>query len=523
MNYVLGVDIGTYSSKGVLLSADGEVVAEAAAQHELSMPEDGHVEHDAERIWWGDFRTITRELLETPGVRAADIAAVGASGIAPCVLPVDGSGTPLRPAILYGVDTRATAEIHWLNDRLGTDWVLRHARTRLDSQSAGPKILWVRNHEPEVWKSTRCIMTASGYLAFRLTGNTAIDHYTAAFYAPLYDLESRQWNAEASRVICPLELLPRLAWTSDVIGKVTREAARETGLSEGTPVIAGTADASAEAVGAGVTEIGDTMIMFGSSVFMINWSRTLPGDGVFWSAPALTPETFAVAAGMSTAGSLTRWFRDQLGPGAGRGERGSADGAADSDDAGALARDYQELMAAAAAVAPGSEGLLALPYFSGERTPIKDPLARGVIAGLTLRHTRAQIYRALLESVAMGVRHNVERMEESGVSHRNLVTIGGGTKNGLWMQIVADVLGRRHTARHTAGASFGDAILAAAGSGMLESLSAARRWVPAGTSYTPDSDRHALYTEMFDDYLRLYEATREIIHRRASARDPRSM
>ncbi|MBU8913288.1 MAG: FGGY-family carbohydrate kinase [Spirochaetales bacterium] len=502
MKYLLGVDIGTYSSKGVLLSSEGELAAEASVEHDLIIPQTGYAEHDAEHTWWGDFTTICRTILSAAShesVVAGDIVAVGVSGIAPCVLPVDRGGRPLRNAILYGVDTRATAEIDTLNNDLGIDWIREHAGTDLDSQSAGPKILWLRNHEPDVWEKTHAFMTASTYLAYRLTGACSIDHYTAAFYSPLYDLPGQDWNKRAVKRICPDKRLPKPAWATEVIGTVHSEASGATGLAIGTPVVAGTADAATEAVGAGVTRPGDTMLMIGSSVFIITWTSELPSDGLFWSAPALTPGPCAVAAGMATAGSVTRWFRDQLGGGAGA----------------AQAADYQRLMEDAARIPPGAEGLLALPYFSGERTPISDPRARGVIAGLTLSHTRAHIYRALLESVAYGVRHNLEALAESDVPTAALTAIGGGTKNPVWMQIFSDVLGREITVRHTAGASFGDAILAAVGAGILPDLVHAKKWVPEGTVFRPGADEHRLYDSIYPDYLALYTGTREIIHRLA--------
>lgn len=500
MKYLLGVDIGTYSSKGVLLSSEGELVAEATVEHDLLIPQIGYAEHDAEQTWWGDFIHICRTILSsTPdgspapgGIAATDIAAVGVSGIAPCVLPVDRDGRPLRNAILYGVDTRATAEIDTLNNDLGIDWIRGHAGTDLDSQSAGPKILWLRNHEPDVWKKTHTFMTASTYLAYRLTGACSVDHYTAAFYSPLYDLATLGWNERAIGAVCPDKLLPKPAWATDVIGTVQAEASEATGLAAGTPVVTGTADAAAEAVGAGVTRPGDTMLMIGSSVFIISWTSALRSGGLFWSAPALEPGPYAVAAGMATAGSLTRWFRDELGAGT---------------------ADYQRLMEDAARIAPGAEGLLALPYFSGERTPISDPHARGVIVGLTLSHTRAHIYRALLESVAYGVRHNLETLAESNVPTAALTAIGGGTKNPVWMQIFSDVLGREITVRHTAGASFGDAILAAVGAGILPDLEHAREWVPEGTLFQPAVGRRRFYDSIYSDYLGLYTSTRDIIHR----------
>lgn len=512
MSYFLGIDIGTYSSKGVLVDGDGQIVGRHDASHELSMPRPGWAEHDADAVWWRDFTAICRALLSESGVEAADIAAVGTSGIAPCVLPLSEDGRPLHPAILYGIDTRATAEIDELNAELGADWILERTGSELSAQSAGPKILWIKHNEPEVWRSARFFVTSTSYLVYRLTGRRAIDHYTAAFCGPLYDIAARRWSQAGCAPVCRPDQLAEPMWTTDVAGHVTAEAAAVTGLAEGTPVIAGTADAASEAVSAGVMSPGDTMVMYGSSVFIIRVFADQPHGGVFWPAPFLFPGTFALAAGMSTTGAITQWFRREL---------GAAEVA--TEEAGGR-NAYEALAAAAAEVAPGAEGLVALPYFSGERTPLNDPNARGVVAGLTLSHTRAHLYRALLEGVALGVRHNLEEMagaagtagvaEKPGAAARtdgDLVAIGGGTANSLWMQIIADALGRSHIVRSSPGASYGDAALAAVGVGALgrEDIVA---WVPDGEVVAPDDGAAAVYRRLYPLYRNLYADSAETVH-----------
>lgn len=527
MSYFLGVDVGTYSSKGVLADADGRIVAQHAVAHDLAIPQPGRAEHDAEGVWWHDFLTLSRALFEKSGVSAAEIAAVGTSGIAPCVLPLDGDGRPLRPAILYGIDTRATAEIGELTEELGPRWIIEHTGSELSAQSAGPKIRWLANHEPEVWKRTRYIATSTTYLVYRLTGELVIDHYTAAFYGPLYEQAGRRWSARGCAAVCDEQMLPRPTWTSEVAGEVSAAAAAETGLAAGTPVIAGTADAASEAVSAGVLHAGQTMVMYGSSVFIIRVFDKRPAGGVFWPAPFLFPGTFALAAGMSTTGAVTQWFRSELGAGERAAEEAGGENA------------YAALAAAAGAVPPGAEGLLALPYFSGERTPLNDPDARGVIAGLTLSHTRAHIYRALLEGVAFGVRHNLEEMAAGGASPASgagppatagpgsdpgsgpgsdpaaVVAIGGGTANRVWMQIVADALGAPHTVRSSPGASYGDAALAAIGTGAV-GRDDIEGWIPPGEVLAPEPKAREVYAELYPRYRELYRASAEVVHALAS-------
>lgn len=515
VGYLLGVDIGTYGSKATVSAPDGSIVYETAVEHELSLPHAGWAEHDADTVWWNDFRRLCSLVLDHGDISAERIRAVSTSAIAPCVLPLDAGGRALRPAILYGVDTRSVEEIEELTELLGTDWLLKHAGCHLSTQSAGPKIRWLQKHEPQVWKKTARIVTSTSYLCLKLTGNCVIDHYTAAFYAPLYDLHELGWSAEAARHICDPSLLPTPMWSAEQAGVVTAQAAKETGLREGTPVMAGTADAAAEAVSAGVSRPGEVMLMHGSSLFLISISDSLPQGGIFWAAPFLFPDTYALAGGMATTGAITQWFRRNFtGPLHG-GPRASevADSASDSGEGpgGSPGEVFRLLAEEAAEVPPGSDGLIALPYFSGERTPINDPNARGVLAGLTLRHSRAHVYRALLEGVAYGVRHNFEALEASGTPIRSVTAVGGGTRNRTWMHIVGDVTEREQLIRPESSASRGDAFLAGIGTGAIAGQEGVRGLLSPGESLSPDPQNAAKYRDGYRLYRQLYESSKETI------------
>ncbi|XVQ09878.1 FGGY family carbohydrate kinase [Spirillospora sp. CA-255316] len=267
MNLLLGVDIGTSGSRGVLVTPEGEVVATASRDHAVSSPHPGWAEHDARTVWWDDFTAITRELLARG--RGSGVAAVGLSGIGPCALPATASGEPLRPAILYGVDTRAVAEIAGQTERYGADTILRRAGSPLTSQAVGPKLAWLRRHEPEVWARTRRLFMASSYLVHELTGAYVLDHHSASQCTPLYDLGAGAWIEDWAEEIAPGLELPPLLWPGEVAGTVHAGAAAATGLPEGVPVIAGTVDAWAEAVSVGVTAPGDTMLMYGTTMFLV--------------------------------------------------------------------------------------------------------------------------------------------------------------------------------------------------------------------------------------------------------------
>ena len=213
--YLLGVDIGTYSSKGVLVNAQtGGVVASHVIEHDLSLPRPGWVEHDADEIWWGEFAAISQVLINAPGVDASDIAGIGVSGIGPCVVPVDENGRPLRPGILYGIDTRSQDQIKQYERVLGEDRIFELTGSRLSSSSVGPKILWIKQNEPEVYEKTNLFLTSHSYIVYQLTGRPSIDVYTACTYAPLMNIEKIKWLDREIAGINPRAKLPEILWSS---------------------------------------------------------------------------------------------------------------------------------------------------------------------------------------------------------------------------------------------------------------------------------------------------------------------
>lgn len=504
--YLLGVDIGTYSSKGVLVTLEGRVAASHVEEHTMSMPKPGWFEHDADAIWWRDFVVIVKALLEKSGIDPRKILGIGTSAIGSCVLPIDKDGTPLRPGILYGIDTRAAKEITYLDKVIGRKKIFENGGSHLTSQASGPKVLWIRNHEPEVYEKARYFLTSEAYLVHKLTGKDSIDVYTAAGYAPLFDVEHRCWIPEMGEHITPVERLPDIYWSCDVVGRVTPEAARVTGLAEGTPVIAGTTDAAAEAISAGVSEVGDMMMMFGSSIFFILKTASLIRTQSFWSSNFVEPDTYAFLGGMSTSGSLTRWFREEFGQPEVQAEKTGG------------ANAYAALAELAAAAPPGAKGLVALPYFEGERTPIHDPKAKGVLFGLSLKHTRADIYRAILESVAYGIRHNVEGMAQEGVEAKRILAVGGGTKNLPWMQIVSDVAAiKMGVPEQQVGASYGDAFMAGVGVGVFSALTEVTQWVKMKHEILPNPKMRQAYEVNYRVFREVYEQTKGLMHRLADA------
>lgn len=499
--YLLGIDVGTYSTKGVLTTPEGEVLHQHVVEHGVSFPKPGWVEQDADAIWWSDVVAVCHSVTAA-GFDTSRIGALAVSAIGPCMLPVDEQGKPLRPGVLYGIDTRAQAEIDWLNNHFGEQPMFELGGMALTSQAMGPKILWLKNNEPDVYDRTHKILTASGYLVYKLTGEYVIDRHTGAHYNPLVDIQTLEWDARFADPIIGLDKLPRLMWSTEIAGHVTEMAARETGLAVGTPVTAGTVDAAAEAVSVGAIQPGDLMVMYGSTMFFILVTESTVPDARVWSTGFVFPNTRNIAGGMSTTGALTRWFRDQF---------GQPEMAAEANGG---PNAYAALSDLAGAVPAGADGLVCLPYFAGERTPIHDPDARGVFAGLTLSHTRGHLYRAALEGTGYGVRHNIETLREIGAPPTRIVAVGGGAQNELWLQIVSDIANIPQVVpEQTIGAAYGDAFLAGISSGIIPDVSVlADQWIKPKVTLEPGSENRDTYEAMYRIYRNLYENSKEELH-----------
>lgn len=490
MTHFMGIDIGTYESKGVLTDGTGRILAQAARPHRMIVPRPGWAEHRAEEDWWGDFAALSRELIARSGVSPGSIAAVAASAIGPCMLPVEVGGAPLMNGVLYGVDTRAQAEIDLLNAEIGADVILSRCGNALTSQAVGPKILWLKRNHPDLWARTARVMSSTSFIVERLTGNCVVDHYTASNFAPLYDIATQDWCFDLAD-FCGPERLPRLMWSTEIAGHVTPAAAAVTGLAAGTPVTCGTIDAGAEAVSVGLRRDGDMMLMYGSTIFIIEKVARRLSDPRLWHAPWLSPGEWTGMAGLATSGTLTHWLRDQI--------------ARDLPPETAFVTLTEEAMASP----KGANGLICLPYFSGERTPIHDTRAKGTIFGLNLTHTRGDIYRAALEGIACATRHITETYAEAGAAPSRVLAVGGGTRNEPWLQATSDLTGLPQTVCSvTTGASFGDAFLAAVATGHAtpEDID---RWNPPARVVEPASV--PAYDRLYPLFRRLYDQTRDIM------------
>jgi len=500
MKYFIGIDIGTYETKGTLTDRTGRVIRTEKRRHGIIIPQPGFAEHDPQ-LWWSECCSILHSFWDS-GICSADVAGICCSAVACGLVAVDGNHDPVRNAILYGIDTRSVDEIEQLNRQIGRERILEFCGEPLSVDSFGPKILWIKNHEPELFARTRQFTFVQGFVNLKLTGNNCIDRYSVVFGLPMYNAQTGDWEDAMCAHIAPRHMLPTLYDSQDVIGSVTPEAAAQTGLRVGTPVICGTTDAASEALSAGVAETGDTMVMYGSSIFIIHITETLQRqNNPLWKTSYLLPETYAVLSGMSTAGSLTHWLLNTMGQDIL--DRAKAEGQ----------NEFDLLFSQLDSVPPGSDGLMVLPYFAGERMPIQDPQAKGLMLGLTLSHTRAHIIRACMEGIGYALAQNLDIIRDMGLQIRQITAIGGGTKNPGWMRIMSDITGIPHKIyNQNMGASYGDAMLAALGTGSTD-IAQIKKWNSVREIIEPNRENHAFYAQKKQLFKELYINNKDAMHR----------
>jgi len=494
MDVLLGIDIGTYSTKATAVTSSGDVLDTANVAHTVDFPKPGYAEQHPEAVWWSGLRDAVLRLTEGGTFRPEDVRAIGVSALSPCVAALDERDEPLRPAILYGIDVRAGRQIQRLNEELGASFVLERFGQYLSSQTAGPKIMWIRDEQPEVYRRAKRFVPATTYLVHRLTGSWRMDAYIAPSYAPFFRMDRMAWDEEMIAAYLDEGLeWPSIGWPGDIAGGLLPAAAAALGLPAGVPVVIGSADALAEAVSAAALAPGDLFMMYGSSMFFIaTTEREYASSDVFWPSPGIREGTWAVAGGMSTAGSLVRWAMDTFYP------PGTA---------------FETFFREAKSSVPGSNGLVTLPYFSGERTPVADPEARGLIAGLSLKHNRADIARSVLEGVAYGIRHNIECFE-GRLGPMSLVGAGGGVTDPFWAQMITDIAQRPQRIMQRTNAAIGDALLAGAGVGLLDDDAVRRLALRIGRPQRlePAPEHSALYDAQYEVYKQLYVNTKEQIY-----------
>jgi xylulokinase len=435
--------------------------------------------------WWDGTVAAIRSVVASTGVSGEDIAAIGLTGQMHGAVVLDRAGEVLRPAILWN-DQRTGPECDVIREAVGPERLVAITGNDALTGFTAPKLVWIRDHEPEIWQRVAHVLLPKDFVRLRLTGAYALDKADGAGTI-LFDLAARDWSPE---VLHALEIDP--AWMPPtfegpaVTGAITREAAAATGLREGTPVVAGGGDQAANGVGVGAVVPGVIALSLGTSgvIFAATDQPLFEPQGRVHAFCHAVPERWHMMSVMLSAAGSLRWFRDALAPGVA----------------------FDELVASAADVPAGSEGLLFLPYLTGERSPHPDPLARGAFVGLTLAHDRRHLTRAVLEGVAYGLRDGLDLMTDAGMPAPSQIRAsGGGTASPLWRQILADVLGAEiATVNTTEGAAYGAGLLAAVGAGWFPSVDAAcEALVTATTAATPGpdapayADAHAIYRDLY--------------------------
>jgi xylulokinase len=491
---LLGIDVGTTSLKALICDAEGQILAEAGREYATTYPRPNWAEQDPEDWWRAACATVSQIIAEAR-IDPRGIAGIGISSQAPSVVPVDEAGEVLHPALIW-MDRRSEAQCTRLRNRIDGKTVADINGGRIDPYYLAPKLLWLKEHEPDCYRRTSAVLQANGYLVHRLCGTCCMD----ASIGPLtlfFDSRQQCYSEHLADLMgLDLAKMPRLARCTDVVGGVTTSAAAAIGLIPGTPVVAGACDGTAASVEAGLLVPGDAVEMTGqSTVLMICSDRPYLGEDLIPLGHAL-PDRHLVVGAMVASGGALRWFRDQLGE-------------VEREAGRLLGVDPFELLSAEASRSPaGANRLIFLPYMFGERSPIWDTSARGVFFGLSLATRKADMVRAVMEGAALGLRHNLETAAASGFRANGLSCVGGGARSRVWNQIKADVLQMPvRVPRAPTGAPLGDAIIAGVGVGLYPSFEAAvQRVVQAEQTYVPDSTQRQLYDGLFRVYTGLYPA-----------------
>jgi xylulokinase len=493
MTCVLGVDVSTTATKAVLVDEAGAIAGIGVSEYGFEAPRPLWSEQDP-ALWWDGAVAAIREAFARTRLTGADVAAIGLTGQMHGLVLLDGADQVLRPAILWN-DQRTAADCDLIRDAVGPQRLVALTGNDAVTGLTAPKLVWVRDHEPDVWARTAHVLLPKDYVRLRLTGDHAMDKADGSGTL-LFDLAARDWSPEMLEALrIPPAWLPPTREGPAVCGCISASAAAATGLRAGTPVVAGGGDQSANAVGVGVVDPGSVALSLGTSgvIFAASAAPLFDAAGRVHAFCHAVPERWHLMSVMLSAAGSLRWFRDTFAP----------------------EMAFSDLVASGASIPPGSEGLFFLPYLSGERSPHPDPRARGAFVGLTLAHDRRHLTRAVLEGVAFGLRDGLDLMIAAGMPIPGQVRAsGGGTASPLWRQILADVLETEiATVETSEGAAFGAALLSTIAAGWFPDVAtAARALVVTRPVAEPGADA-ARYRSAHAVYRALYPALVPVFHR----------
>jgi len=492
MSYFIGIDTSTTATKALLMDENGGVLGVALNEYPYETPQPLWSEQDP-ALWWHATAESIRQVIAKTGVEAAAVKGIGLTGQMHGLVLLDEKGDVLRPAILWN-DQRTGPQCDAIRLKLGREKLIQITGNDALTGFTAPKILWVQEHEPELWKRARHILLPKDYVRYKLTGEFASDRAGGAGTI-LFDLAKRDWSpAVLAALDIPAEYLPKTYEGTDVTGTLSPVVADELGLPAGIPVFGGGGDQAAAAVGTGAVRAGVVSLSLGTSgvVFATTDGPFIEPEGRLHAFCHSVPGKWHLMGVMLSAAGSLRWYRDTFAPGT----------------------DYDTLLKPATDVPAGSDGLFFLPYLTGERTPHPDPLARGAFVGLTVRHSFPHLTRAVLEGVSFGLRDSFELMKSAGLERISQVRVtGGGARSPLWRQILADVFGTEIvTVNAEEGAAYGAALLAATGSGAFRSVESACDATIQITGITQPGRDQVVYEKLYPLYRDLYPALKPTFH-----------
>lgn len=497
MTYVIGLDIGTTSTIGILIGLPDRILHIASRPVTLTARRPGWAEEDPEQ-WWTNVCAITRELIETAGIAPEEIKAVGVTGMLPAVVLLDEKGQLLRPSIQQS-DARCAAEVVDLRQEVDEAAFTAKTGNGINQQLVTAKLRWIKRHEPDIFAKIATVFGSYDYINWRLTDERAVEQ-NWALEAGFVNLATHEIDDDLVKFAqIPRQAVPRKTVSHELLGKITEAAAKDTGLSPGTPVVAGAADHIASALAAGLARPGDVLLKFGGSVDVLIATDRVAPDPRMYLDYHLVPGLYVPNGCMATGGSGLNWFAANFA----EGERPRAKAKGMSL--------HQWLDHLAGTIPPGAQGVRVLPYFLGEKTPIHDADVRGAILGLSLAHGPAHVWRALLESYAFAIAHHIEVLNDMGHKTETYFASDGGSKSTLWMQIVADVLQKpvQRLNGHP-GSCLGAAWTAVMGTGLAKDWPAISAFVSPADRLEPNPANAQLYSQAYAAFRELYPVVADL-------------
>lgn len=491
MEYVIGIDIGTTSVKTILLSAEGNIVDEDTQEHNLLSLHPGWAEEDA-NVWWSDTIKTLKKLSSRNPDKMNNVKGLGVSGMVPAIVILDAQGEPLRKTIQQN-DARAVEQIEVVKNNLDQEILFDHVGGYTNQQHVIPRLLWVKENEPDVWKKAAHVMGSYDWIVYKLTNQLSIE-VNWAVESGMFDIRKQCWIPEYMKKFdIDEKLFARVHMSTDIVGTVTEEVAKKTGLKTGIPVVAGSADHVASTLAANITEPGDLLIKFGGAGDILYCIDKIDPLKKLFFDYHLIPSQYLLNGCMAASGSLVKWLTKDI------------FGNYDSDALKEMDKTAEKL------VPPGSDGLVILPYFIGEKTPIFDPTARGVMVGLTLSHTKAHLFRACLEAVIYGFRHHIDVLKEGGYVPKHIYATNGGSKSAFWCQIAADILNAEiKSYPHHPGSSLGVAFMAGKALGLFSDWKQISECLHEYKIYRPIQKNVEIYNRTYAIYRNTYNQLKPV-------------